>query len=49
MCFILKPVAHTLFRIFFGPEPRLVVADIDMLREILVKRFSNFVDRVSHC
>ena len=34
-------------RIYIGMQPNLVVTDLDMLREILVKKFNYFADRVS--
>ena len=37
------PVSRT----YIGIQPNLVVNDLDMLREILVKRFNYFADRVS--
>ncbi|KAK7504878.1 hypothetical protein BaRGS_00003906 [Batillaria attramentaria] len=33
------------FGIYQGVRPQLVVTDLDLLREIMVKNFSNFVDR----
>jgi len=35
----------TLFRVYIFREPFLVVADPDMIKEILVKEFSKFHDR----
>ena len=36
-------------RIFQGVRPSLVVYDLDFIREVLVKKFSSFMNRVGIC
>nr|KAG5712401.1 hypothetical protein BaRGS_023980 [Batillaria attramentaria] len=37
-----------LYLMYLGVRPQLVVTDLDLLREVMVKNFSNFVDRMCH-
>ena len=34
------------YRIYFGPKPFLFIADLDMVQDVMVKKFDKFVDRV---
>ena len=42
MCFLY----YYVHRLYLGPTPIVVVADPDMLKEIMVKHFDSFTDRV---
>ena len=33
-------------RIYFGPKPFLFITDLDMVQDVMVKKFDKFVDRV---
>ena len=33
------------YRYYIGQKPHILVTDLDMLKQILVKDFNNFVDR----
>ncbi|XP_018569720.1 probable cytochrome P450 6a13 [Anoplophora glabripennis] len=40
-----KSMGHTVGGVYFGVEPKLVVLDPDLIRDILIKDFQNFTDR----
>ena len=41
--YIIPVLAHG--RIYFGTTPFLLIADLDMIRDVTVKQFDKFVDR----
>nr|WCC58065.1 cytochrome P450 [Pharsalia antennata] len=40
-----KSMGHSVGGIYFGIEPKLVILDPDLIRDILIKDFQNFTDR----